>query len=141
MIIVNEQGELLQVLIHRNFDFPIACKMLQACKSSLQKGEIKRISINLERVIESNSCAIGAVLLVAEMVPEGFSIDLNECSAEVNYIFGSELLGKYIANASFGSVLAPSDCANCFSKNCQMPTGPRCEKDHLAGHQRILQQA
>jgi hypothetical protein len=141
MIILSEQGELLQVLIHRNFDFSIASEMLRECKTRLRKNGIKRISITLERVIESNSCSIGAVLLVAEMLPEGFNIDLNECSAEVNYIFGSELLGKYIVNASFGSVLASSDCANCFSKNCQMPTGPRCEQDHLAGHQRILQPA
>lgn len=127
MIILNEAGELLQILIHRKFDFPIACEMQRECKSRVYENGIKRISISLEQVVESHSCAIGAVLVVAALVPDDFNIVLNECSAEVSYFFGPDVLGSYLDKTRLASTAPPSDCSHCFSTHRRSPTGPGCE--------------
>jgi len=108
MITFSEKGEWLQVTIHRRFDFTIACKMQRECKFRVRNNGIKRITICLERVIESNSSAIGAVLMVNELVSGEFSLVLNECSELVDYLFGPNVLGRQMKKSQLTKSPPPS---------------------------------
>jgi len=74
LIAIHQSGELLQVTINGECTFAVTQELLLICKTRLHEGEITRIEILLEKVTSFNSCAMGAMVLLAEWVHGNFQI-------------------------------------------------------------------
>lgn len=96
MITLNTSGEALQVNVTGIFDFDASREMLLKCKTHSQQHSISKIDVRLEQITSCNSCAIGALTLLADKAIGGFNIQLNQCSEEVHELFDSGFLDRYL---------------------------------------------
>ena len=128
MIAFRQSAELLHITVSGNCDFALARELLATCKSQMLEGNIKQIEILLEEVTSCNTCTIGAMLLLSELVQGKFQLSVNNSSPDVHHLFESGLLTRHFGShhTSASQVTA---CSRCFQVNCEFP-GPNCLRIH-----------
>lgn len=130
--LLEETAELLQVTVSGNFDFEKSREMLLKCKTYAQQHKIEKIDVRLKQITSCNSCAIGALILVADKAPGGFGIHLEQCSEEVHQLFDSGFLDHFFKNQHAFSGHKELPCANCYNIGNKTPV-PGCDKADFLG--------
>lgn len=130
MISFNETGETLRVTVSGVFDFDTSREMLLKCKTHGQQHKINKIDVKLDQITSCNSCAIGALILLADKAPNGFSIHLDKCSEEVHQLFDSGFLDRYFSIQHTARPELP--CTTCYEQNCASPAAG-CDKATFLG--------
>lgn len=127
MITLEATTEFLQVNVSGSFDFEMSRQMLLKCKTYAQQHKIDKINVRLKQITSCNSCAIGALILLAEKAPGGFDIHLEQCSEEVHQLFESGFLDHFFNPKRTDSGHKDIPCANCYDSGCKTPV-PGCDK-------------
>lgn len=90
------------------FDFDAARTLLLECKSHPQPT-IAAITVHLDGVTHIDSCGIGALSLLQDLVGvERFSLDLANCAPQVRQLFESNILDQFVSPRTL------RHCATCF---------------------------
>ena len=90
------------------FDFDAARTLLLECKSHPQQT-IAGITVHLDGVTHIDSCGIGALSLLQDLVGiERFSLDLANCAPVVRQLFESAILDQFVSPRTL------RHCATCF---------------------------
>lgn len=128
MITLSNRENTLHVTIVGEFDFNVARKLVHACRVQLHENDITRIEISLEQVTYCNSCAFGAILLLAEWARDDLHIHLHDCHADVHSLFNSGFMNRHFNGLCppNGNPPPSSSCAKCLDGACrQDPSGPK----------------
>lgn len=131
MITFQEAGEMLRLTVSGVFDFDTSREMLLKCKAYTQQHKINKIDIRLEKITSCNSCAIGALILLADHAPGGFNIHLTECSEDVHQLFDSGFLDRFFSIQHTVASMPKPLCAGCFDSGYQSPV-QNCNKTACA---------
>ena len=132
MISLHNNGETFKISISGIFDFDASRELLRKSKIHAQAHSINKIEVHLEGITSCNSCAIGALILLAEKAPGGFGIQLKQCSDDVWKLFNSGFLDRYFQITKNTPAKQSLPCDSCHEAGCQQPT-PTCEHAHFLG--------
>ncbi len=90
------------------FDFDAARTILLECKR-YPRPTIAAITVHLDGVTQIDSCGIGALSLLQDLVGiERFSLDLANCAPLVRQLFESNILDQFVSPSSL------RHCPTCF---------------------------
>lgn len=128
MIDLKNHGDLLKVTVSGVFDFDKAREMLRQSREQFKLHHgLNKVNIHMDKVTSCSTCAIGAMMMLAEQSPVGFKIHLSDCHSGVHQLFDSGILDNYLhINERSSEKTAGNACANCFSTGCKTPT-PSCK--------------
>lgn len=87
-----QSGNELQVTIRNGFDFTMAHRLLTVCSAVDRAQHDLQIEVRIDSGARCNSCVIGALLLLSELVPGRLRINLRDCSPQVIQLFLSDPL-------------------------------------------------
>ncbi len=92
--ITSGQSGVMTVKVRGDFDFHAARHLLIGVRRQWSR-DLNELYICLDGVVRANSCAIGAVALLADMAGDMFHMRINRCSCEVESLFTSDLLDRH----------------------------------------------
>jgi len=119
-IVENEQT--LHVTVSDVFDYDKAKALLLEVKRRYEPARGKQLVIDLVSVPQVNSCAIGALILLAELAPGRFRIGMREVGPMVREMFSSGILDRFFTHRVCEH--QPAGCATCFEAG-RPPAGAR----------------
>lgn len=122
-IVVSDDSQ-ISATVTGDFDFAASRELLLGVRRQWGAGA-QEVVVHLHRVTRTSSCAIGAMLLLAEMAGEGFHVRVEHCAGEVIGLFGSGLLDRYFSDDTM------AECRACLAK-CE----PGCQR--LGNTQELL---
>jgi len=107
------------VNVYGLFNFESARPIMLDCKSHINKS-ISRITVSLDGVTYIDSCGIGVISVLQDMVGvERFSLNLGNCAPMVRHLFESNVLANFVNPSTLRR------CATCFETvkiDCKMPS-------------------
>jgi anti-anti-sigma regulatory factor len=119
MIDFSHEGELLRITVSGDLDFATARELLLSGRKRLDQLAATRIEITLRKASLPSSCAIGAMLILAETVDGRLILRQDDCSPEVRQLFDSGLLDRYFGLSRPAPLAAPAGCRGCLGGICQ----------------------
>ncbi len=106
------------VSVKGSFNFESARPIMLECKSYSPQS-ISRITVSLDGVTYIDSCGIGVISVLQDMVGvERFSLDLGNCAPPVRHLFESNVIDKFVSPSAL------SRCTACFETvkiDCKKP--------------------
>jgi anti-anti-sigma regulatory factor len=106
------------------FDFDAARTLLLECKSHPLQT-IAGITVHLDGVTHIDSCGIGALSLLQDLVGvERFSLDLANCAPVVRQLFESAILDQFVSPRTLRHCATCFDIAKIDCKVVPLPTMP-----------------
>lgn len=132
MITLNSSGDALRLTVSGTLDFDASRDLLRKYKLHAQQHDIRKIDIHLSQVSHCSSCAIGALILLSEKAPGQFMVHLDRCTDEVQRLFDSGFLDRFLAIDHAHPVRQELPCTDCYAANCQQPVAD-CEKAGFLG--------
>lgn len=100
MVTVEKSGDGIRVCVVGEFDFQTAREMLVLARERLRAMPGNSLVVQLRQVTRIESSGIGALILLAELVPAGFSVEAIDCAPDVHRFFSSGLMERYYPNPS-----------------------------------------
>ncbi len=116
---VSITNDLLLAIVEDNFDFGHCRELLASCKAHAKSGRTAKASITLQNLDGIKTCAIATLSLISDWMPGGIEINLQQCGAEVEKIFGSTMLDQYFHN---NRPLLGAVCDPCLENNSAKPS-------------------
>lgn len=98
----------LRASVSGNFDFDASRQLLLGVKAQWRAGA-QAVEVQLRNVTQASSCAIGAMMLLAEMAGSNFHVSLENCAGEVCALFDSGLLDRYFPSEALAG------CRGCLA--------------------------
>ncbi len=115
MITIKQRKGLLSAALSGKCDFSAAREVLLRCEKITQETKIARVNILLEKVDSLNSCIIGAMLMLSDLVHGNLKVKVRNCSPEIQRLFESNFLTHYLDVISLSPL--STTCSRCFSAN------------------------
>jgi len=108
----------LTVSMTGSLNFESARPIIIECKSHSPQA-ISRITVSLDGATYIDSCGIGVISVLQDMVGvERFRLDLGSCAPMVRHLFESNVIDKFVSPSAL------SRCSTCFETvkiNCKKP--------------------
>ncbi|HMX15655.1 MAG TPA: STAS domain-containing protein [Rhodocyclaceae bacterium] len=95
MVRVEAGNAEIRIHVSGEFDFQTARAMLVAARERLAKTPGHRVVIRLTEVTRIESSGVGALIILAEQVASGFTVETADCAPEVERFFASGLMERY----------------------------------------------
>ncbi|MBL8491136.1 MAG: anti-sigma factor antagonist [Rhodocyclaceae bacterium] len=108
MVTVEKAADGVRVCVVGEFDFQTAREMLVLARERLRAVSGNNLIVQLRQVTRIESSGIGALILLAEMVPTGFSVETIDCAPDVHRFFSSGLMERYYPNPSRQRTVHPA---------------------------------
>lgn len=121
MIKLCEDRDLIQITLTGDLDFAAARELLHDCKLLLKKDVAMSIELHLNNIEIFQSCAIGAILLLTELVNGRMRVGLTDCAEAVHQLFDTGMMDQYFGVVKANPFFKKAACQNCYSSNCQQP--------------------
>jgi len=89
-----DEAHALRATVSGDFDFETSRQLLLGIRKRWD-GEGQAVDITLSGGTRATSCAIGALILVAEFAGRNVHLRLERCQGEVHNLFGGGLLDRF----------------------------------------------
>jgi len=126
MIDFHQADDEIHFVVHGAFDFESSLELIRTCNAQVRKNPAAhQIKVTLKNITYFNSCAIGALLVLSDMVKGQLHISLIDCHADVHRLFDSGLIDHYFGSkiSSLAIQSQVSACLHCFNGACQKNCG------------------
>lgn len=97
-IVVIADAETICATVSGELDFEAARNLLLSVRKRWSP-DIRNLTVGLDRVTHTSSCAIGAMVLLAELASDAFHLRIERCPREIEELFTSELLEHHFPGA------------------------------------------